>query len=117
MADVLRAALCETLAQKEVVRLSAQTATELREKMNKYLTPETAGDMEIKYWPPIKSVHIFCKAEVLENGTVLVDLPGVQYSNPARAAAELAEAARVENCDAVQVVSASPSSPSPNDET
>lgn len=38
------------------------------------------------FWPLIKVVRIFCRAEALSTGLVVVDLPGVADSNPARSA-------------------------------
>lgn len=35
-------------------------------------------------WPLIKKVQIYCKADVLATGAVLVDLPGTGDSNKAR---------------------------------
>ncbi|KAI1819833.1 hypothetical protein F4861DRAFT_534136 [Xylaria intraflava] len=40
----------------------------------------------IEYWPLIKVVRVRTKANVLSTGAVIVDLPGVQDSNVARAA-------------------------------
>ena len=40
----------------------------------------------MEYWPLIEVVKIYVKSPVLESGAVLVDLPGVHDSNPARAA-------------------------------
>ncbi|KAI1780219.1 hypothetical protein F4818DRAFT_437499 [Hypoxylon cercidicola] len=40
----------------------------------------------IEYWPLIKVVRIYTKASALSTGAVVVDLPGVQDSNTARAA-------------------------------
>ncbi|KAK8221531.1 hypothetical protein IWZ01DRAFT_537433 [Phyllosticta capitalensis] len=40
----------------------------------------------MEYWPLIKVVKIYTKAEALSTGAVVVDLPGVQDSNAARAA-------------------------------
>lgn len=40
----------------------------------------------IEYWPLIKVIRIFTKADALSTGAVIVDLPGVQDSNAARAA-------------------------------
>ncbi|KAI1338014.1 hypothetical protein F5Y15DRAFT_407896 [Xylariaceae sp. FL0016] len=44
------------------------------------------GGNERELWPLIKVVRIHTKADVLSTGAVLVDLPGVQDSNAARAA-------------------------------
>ncbi|KAI0188385.1 hypothetical protein EV127DRAFT_368349 [Xylaria flabelliformis] len=43
-------------------------------------------DTPMEYWPLIKVVRIFTKANALSTGAVIVDLPGVQDSNAARAA-------------------------------
>ncbi|KAL7629638.1 hypothetical protein AAE478_001160 [Parahypoxylon ruwenzoriense] len=40
----------------------------------------------MEYWPLIKVVRIYTKADPLSTGAVIVDLPGVQDSNAARAA-------------------------------
>lgn len=41
---------------------------------------------QTEFWPLIKVVRIQTKADALSTGAVIVDLPGVQDSNPARAA-------------------------------
>jgi hypothetical protein len=41
---------------------------------------------EMEYWPLIKVVRIYTKSSALSTGAVIVDLPGVQDSNAARAA-------------------------------
>ncbi|KAH3977063.1 hypothetical protein HBI56_016220 [Parastagonospora nodorum] len=41
---------------------------------------------EMEYWPLVKVVKIYVKAPALSTGAVIVDLPGVHDSNPARAA-------------------------------
>jgi hypothetical protein len=40
----------------------------------------------MEFWPLIKVVRIYTKADVLSTGAVLVDLPGVHDSNTARTA-------------------------------
>jgi hypothetical protein len=40
----------------------------------------------MEFWPLIKVVRIFTKADALSTGAVIVDLPGVHDSNAARAA-------------------------------
>jgi hypothetical protein len=40
----------------------------------------------IEYWPLIKVVKLYLKSPALATGAVIVDLPGVHDSNPARAA-------------------------------
>ncbi|KAI1268139.1 hypothetical protein F5Y18DRAFT_377543 [Xylariaceae sp. FL1019] len=42
--------------------------------------------VEMECWPLIKVVRIYTKADALSTGAVIVDLPGVQDSNAARAA-------------------------------
>lgn len=44
------------------------------------------GKKAMGFWPLIKVVRIYTKADVLSTGAVIVDLPGVQDSNAARAA-------------------------------
>lgn len=41
---------------------------------------------QMEYWPLIKVVRIYTKSSALSTGAVIVDLPGVQDSNAARAA-------------------------------
>jgi ATPase subunit of ABC transporter with duplicated ATPase domains len=41
-------------------------------------------EQDMAFWPLIKVVRIFCRAEALSTGLVVVDLPGVADSNPAR---------------------------------
>ena len=43
-------------------------------------------ERSIEYWPLIKVVRIYTKANALSTGAVIVDLPGVHDSNAARAA-------------------------------
>ncbi|KAI1074397.1 hypothetical protein F5B20DRAFT_586283 [Whalleya microplaca] len=43
-------------------------------------------NVPMEYWPLIKVVRIYTKAHALSTGAVIVDLPGVQDSNAARAA-------------------------------
>lgn len=41
---------------------------------------------DLEFWPLIKVIHLYVKAEALSTGAVIVDLPGVHDSNAARAA-------------------------------
>ena len=43
-------------------------------------------ERNIEYWPLIKVVRVYTKANALSTGAVIVDLPGVHDSNAARAA-------------------------------
>jgi nucleosome binding factor SPN SPT16 subunit len=47
---------------------------------------DVRGKKTMEFWPLIKVVRIYTKADVLSTGAVIVDLPGVQDSNAARAA-------------------------------
>ncbi|XMA13294.1 hypothetical protein WAI453_006085 [Rhynchosporium graminicola] len=60
-------------------------AKELLKSMNKYVDSSngSSGSGSIEYWPLVKLVKIFTKAEILKDGLVLVDLPGVEDSNAA----------------------------------
>ncbi|KAI1336959.1 hypothetical protein F5Y15DRAFT_426715 [Xylariaceae sp. FL0016] len=49
-------------------------------------TSNRRNDVPMEYWPLIKVVRIHTKADALTTGAVIVDLPGVQDSNAARAA-------------------------------
>lgn len=59
-------------------------------KQKKNTSPHGKGKSkaksELEHWPMIKVVRIYAKASALATGAVLVDLPGVQDSNAARAA-------------------------------
>lgn len=58
-----------------------------KEKSTKKLTPnERKEPRQMEFWPLIKVVKIYVKAEALSTGAVIVDLPGVHDSNAARAA-------------------------------
>jgi len=41
---------------------------------------------QMEFWPLIKVVRLYVKADALSTGAVIVDLPGVHDSNAARAA-------------------------------
>ncbi|ETS80015.1 hypothetical protein PFICI_07544 [Pestalotiopsis fici W106-1] len=79
------------------------------EEMQKYIDSDAqegqrkraGGRKQLQYWPLIKVVRIFVKADVLSTGAVIVDLPGVQDSNAARAA--MAEK-YIENCKYIWIV-------------
>ncbi|KAI0402774.1 hypothetical protein F4802DRAFT_574370 [Xylaria palmicola] len=76
--------------------LKEQTAKQLYNKMQRYVDSKekstgpvrnrNRADVSMEYWPLIKVVRIFTKADALSTGAVIVDLPGVQDSNAARAA-------------------------------
>ncbi|ROW06521.1 hypothetical protein VMCG_04292 [Cytospora schulzeri] len=70
-------------------RLSATTSSQLFQGLQHYVDSKekTSGNGHVmEYWPLIKVVRIYCKADALSTGAVIVDLPGIQDSNAARAA-------------------------------
>ncbi|KAK2607165.1 hypothetical protein N8I77_005867 [Diaporthe amygdali] len=69
-----------------VKRLNSTTSGDLFEGLQHYVDSKEKKDRQMEYWPLIKVVKIFCKAPALSTGAVIVDLPGVQDSNAARAA-------------------------------
>ncbi|KAI8631989.1 hypothetical protein F5Y19DRAFT_382458 [Xylariaceae sp. FL1651] len=76
--------------------LKEETAKDLYRGMQHYVDSreKSTGPVDhrkriavpMEYWPLIKVVRIFTKASALSTGAVIVDLPGVQDSNAARAA-------------------------------
>ncbi|KAI0164025.1 hypothetical protein GGR57DRAFT_452090 [Xylariaceae sp. FL1272] len=92
------------LANKPAVRailgtvrtMKEHTSKELYKRMQHYVDykEKSTGPVdhrkkagvEMEYWPLIKVVRIYTKADALSTGAVIVDLPGVQDSNAARAA-------------------------------
>lgn len=82
------------LAQQSLVRavlgsvkqLRATSSPDIYEGLQKYIDSKEKRSTQMEYWPLIKVVRIYCKAAALSTGIVLVDLPGVQDSNAARAA-------------------------------
>ncbi|KAI7569412.1 hypothetical protein KC317_g3361 [Hortaea werneckii] len=56
------------------------------EKLDKNGNKLTNPKREFEFWPLIKVVKIYTKADALSTGAVIVDLPGVHDSNAARAA-------------------------------
>ncbi|KAI1078414.1 hypothetical protein F5B20DRAFT_228531 [Whalleya microplaca] len=79
-------------------------------KVNKTVIEESDDESEeddktrqMELWPLIKVVRINTKADVLSTGAVIVDLPGVEDSNAARAAIA---SKYIEKCDSIWVVAA-----------
>ncbi|KAI1502724.1 Dynamin family-domain-containing protein [Biscogniauxia marginata] len=60
-----------------------------------------ADQKKMEFWPLVKVVRVYTKADALSTGVVLVDLPGVQDSNAARAAIANKY---LEKCTAIWVV-------------
>ncbi|KAK0668719.1 nuclear GTPase SLIP-GC [Cercophora samala] len=68
-------------------KLRATTSAALYRLLQEYVdSREKNSEKKIEYWPLIKVVRIYTKAAALSTGACLVDLPGVQDSNAARAA-------------------------------
>ncbi|KAI1132388.1 hypothetical protein F5Y10DRAFT_231071 [Nemania abortiva] len=102
--EMLAKANPKDLANKPAVRailgttkkLKETTAKRLYQGMQHYVDSKEKStgpadhrkkvDVPMEYWPLIKVVRIFTKARALSTGAVIVDLPGVQDSNAARAA-------------------------------
>ncbi|CZR50756.1 uncharacterized protein PAC_00630 [Phialocephala subalpina] len=67
-----------------------QRYVDSKEKAEKKNKKKDKGDKPepktMEFWPLIKVVRIYTKAECLSTGAVIVDLPGVHDSNAARAA-------------------------------
>ncbi|KAI0417897.1 hypothetical protein F5X98DRAFT_363421 [Xylaria grammica] len=102
--EMLAQANARDLANEPAVRailgttkvLKKETAKEIYQEMQRYVDSKEKStgpvgrkeraDASMEYWPLIKVVRIFTKANALSTGAVIVDLPGVQDSNAARAA-------------------------------
>jgi hypothetical protein len=70
-----------------VRKLRATTAASLYRQLQEYVdSKEKNTEKRMEFWPLIKVVRIYTKASALATGACLVDLPGVQDSNAARAA-------------------------------
>lgn len=70
-----------------VKKLRATTAASLYRQLQDYVdSKEKNTKKRMEFWPLIKVVRIYTKASALATGACLVDLPGVQDSNAARAA-------------------------------
>ncbi|KAL2196856.1 hypothetical protein P885DRAFT_69332 [Corynascus similis CBS 632.67] len=70
-----------------VRKVRATTAASLYRQLQEYVnSKEKNTEKRMEYWPLIKVVRIYTGAAALATGACLVDLPGVQDSNAARAA-------------------------------
>ncbi|KAI9642658.1 hypothetical protein NHQ30_008389 [Ciborinia camelliae] len=61
-------------------------AKSFSQQINSYIdsTNKQASSKGISYWPLVRCVRIYTKAEILRHGLVLVDLPGLGDSNTGR---------------------------------
>ncbi|GJC85362.1 nuclear GTPase SLIP-GC [Colletotrichum liriopes] len=85
------------------IALADVSARGLSDQMLAYMgrNPQAKDANEMNPWPLIKVVRVFTKASALSTGAVIVDLPGVQDSNAARAAVSSNYA---KDCSALWVV-------------
>ncbi|KAK2047267.1 hypothetical protein LZ31DRAFT_611073 [Colletotrichum somersetense] len=68
------------------MKMKAPTASEIREQIEPFVDSKDKDDDTAAHWPLVKVVRIFTKARVLANGVTIVDLPGHQDWDAARAA-------------------------------
>ncbi|KAK2056078.1 hypothetical protein LY76DRAFT_660553 [Colletotrichum caudatum] len=66
--------------------MKAPTAFEMREKIDPFVDSKDKDDVTAAFWPLVKAVRIFTKSRVLSNGLTIVDLPGHEDWDAARAA-------------------------------
>ncbi|KAK1967062.1 hypothetical protein LY78DRAFT_709329 [Colletotrichum sublineola] len=66
--------------------MKAPTASELRKQIDPFINSNDKDDDTAAHWPLVKVVRIFLKSQVLSNGLTIVDLPGHQDWDAARAA-------------------------------
>ena len=74
-------------AQSEPFYRALQHYVDSKEKSTEQSNKKDKGEKKaMEFWPLIKVVRIYTKADALSTGAVIVDLPGVHDSNAARAA-------------------------------
>ncbi|KAK2030789.1 hypothetical protein LX32DRAFT_716264 [Colletotrichum zoysiae] len=66
--------------------IRAPTASEMRDQIDPYVDSKDKDDVTAAFWPLVKAVRIFTKSRVLSNGLTIVDLPGHEDWDAARAA-------------------------------
>ncbi|ROW14908.1 hypothetical protein VPNG_03302 [Cytospora leucostoma] len=74
-------------------KFAYSNAGDLYLALQKYLDSKEKGTkgsttkpQDMAFWPLIKVVRVYCKADCLSSGAVLVDLPGIHDANAARSA-------------------------------
>jgi GTP-binding protein EngB required for normal cell division len=83
-AEQLLEELSTPLGQKRYIKEA--TAKEFYRAIKVYIDSSNKGSAtQPAYWPLVRCVKIFLKAPLLENGLVMVDLPGLGDSNAGRA--------------------------------
>ncbi|KAK4698604.1 hypothetical protein P7C70_g7669, partial [Phenoliferia sp. Uapishka_3] len=66
------------------IHLSAATSSDMGQQLGQYIDSKEHDVEAVEFWPIIKRVKLFVKADALSTGSVIVDLPGVAESNEAR---------------------------------
>lgn len=68
------------------LEISERKAKPFSQKINTYIDSNNkqTSSKGISYWPLVRCVRIYTKAEILRHGLVLVDLPGLGDSNTGR---------------------------------
>lgn len=68
------------------ISVHESTASRFSDSVNAYIDSSNKGTDadEFAYWPLVRLVKVYIKSKLLENGLVLVDLPGLGDSNVGR---------------------------------
>ncbi|CZR53080.1 uncharacterized protein PAC_02958 [Phialocephala subalpina] len=68
------------------ITIKESTASKFSEAINAYIDSSNKGTGadEFAYWPLVRLVKVYIKSDLLKNGLVLVDLPGLGDSNLGR---------------------------------
>ncbi|KAK7740576.1 hypothetical protein SLS53_005421 [Cytospora paraplurivora] len=84
---------CVTDVAGKILKFAYSNAGDLYSALQKYLDSKEKGTkvgstkpQDMAFWPLIKVVRVYCKADCLSSGAVLVDLPGIHDANAARSA-------------------------------
>jgi GTPase SAR1 family protein len=75
--------IAEAMSSGKPIVVEEEKAITLRNKVRRYLVGREQHE-DGQFWPLISRVRIYGEFEVLSNGVVLVDLPGLNDPNPAR---------------------------------
>ena len=75
--------IAEAMSTGRPIVVEEEKAITLRNKVRRYLVGREQHE-DGQFWPLISRVRIYGEFEVLSNGVVLVDLPGLNDPNPAR---------------------------------
>jgi hypothetical protein len=73
----------EVMSSGKPIVVEEEKAITLRNKVRRYLVGREQHE-DGQFWPLISRVRIYGEFQVLSNGVVLVDLPGLNDPNPAR---------------------------------